>query len=276
MALAKMNFFSKALMRTVSIQAIIPTDKMSFGTETLSVPEKFKTLYLLHGIFGNDTDWVTGTRIQSWAQDKNLVVIMPSGENKFYVDNPKSGDNFGTFIGKELVDFTRKTFPLSAEREDTFIGGLSMGGYGALCNGLKYSETFGGIVALSSGLILDAVMNSEYEEEWSTHNRYYYESIFGSIDQIKGSDKDYFALIKKLIDEKRKIPDIYMACGTEDFLYHENVEYHEFLRALKVKHTFEKGPGIHDWIFWDTYIKKALEWLPLDETSKGISSGNVR
>lgn len=49
---------------------------------------------------------------------------MPSGENRFYLDDEKSGELYGEFIGKELVEFTRKLFPLSDKREDTFIAGL--------------------------------------------------------------------------------------------------------------------------------------------------------
>ena len=146
MALIQCNFFSKALMRTVPIQVVLPTDKF-VGPQGIQPEGPFKTLYLLHGIMGNYTDWVSGTRVQSWAQDRNLAVVMPSGDNSFYVDNPKSSANYGTFIGKELVDFTRRTFPLSRKREDTFIGGLSMGGFGSIVNGLQNPETFGAVCA---------------------------------------------------------------------------------------------------------------------------------
>ena len=77
MALVQVNFISRSLLRTVTINAIIPVDKI--GVEKTS-DKPFKTLYLLHGIFGNYTDWVTGTRIQRWAEKHNLAVIMPSGE----------------------------------------------------------------------------------------------------------------------------------------------------------------------------------------------------
>lgn len=273
MALIKIDFFSQALMRTVTVNAVVPTDKFIPGTQ--GGRKEFKTLYLLHGIFGNYTDWVTGTRIQSWAQEKDLVVIMPSGENKFYVDNAKSGDNYGKFIGEELVDFTRKTFPLSSKREDTFIGGLSMGGYGALRNGLKYSDVFGSIVALSSALVLKGVLNSQYKEDWGIDNRYYFETVFGDIDKLEGSDMDYNALAENIVKSGRTFPKLYLACGTEDFLIDANREYHKLLEKLEVKHTYVEGPGVHDWYFWDEYIKKALNWLPLDGGAQGINSGNV-
>lgn len=145
MAFIQVSFMSKTLMRTVPLQVILPVDKFTFGQ-----PEReekpFKTLYLLHGIFGNETDWVHGTRIQRWAEEKNLAVVMPAGENAFYVDQPSIGAMHGQFIGEELVEITRKMFPLSRKREDTFIGGLSMGGFGALRNGLKYHDTFGAVI----------------------------------------------------------------------------------------------------------------------------------
>ena len=269
------NFFSKSLMRTVDITVILPTDKFVFTDPNYKPLKTFKTLYLLHGIFGSTSDWINGTRIEAWANERDLAVVMPSGENKFYVDHPHSNDNFGKFIGEELVEFTRRTFPLSKKREDTFIGGLSMGGYGALRNGLKYNQTFGSIVALSSGLILDGVYNSKYDDPNPIGNRYYYESIFGDIDKLKGSDMDYYHLIDSTKPED--LPNIYMACGTEDvLLFKQNEEFHNYLEKKKIKHEYQTGPGGHDWVFWDTYIYKALDWLPLNESNQGVSSGNVK
>ena len=76
MAIIEVNFISKCLMRVVTFNAIIPVDK--FGPQAENAEQKpLKTLYLLHGIFGNYTDWVNGTRIQAWAEANDLAVIMP-------------------------------------------------------------------------------------------------------------------------------------------------------------------------------------------------------
>ncbi len=200
MALLRMDIFSKCLMRTVTVNAIVPVDKMYFGEEAPAKKGPYKTLYLLHGIFGNYTDWVTGTRIQAWATDHDLVVIMPSGDNHFYVDNEKSGELYGQFIGKELVQITRDMFPLSTKKEDTFIAGLSMGGYGSIINGLKYSDTFGYVAGLSSALILDKAINAPDEAPLFTDSRGYFESVFGNLDKLIGSDKDYNALVEYNIE----------------------------------------------------------------------------
>lgn len=276
MAFVRVDFFSKSLMRTVTINAIIPVDKMQFPGMPVREKKPFKTLYLLHGIFGNYVDWVNGTRIERWAQDNNLAVIMPSGENKFYVDNEASGDMFSTFIGKELVEVTRDMFPLSHERQDTFIGGLSMGGYGALTNGLKYHDTFGYIVALSSGLILERVLASDDSPNpMPTHRRSYYESVFGDLNKLIGSDMDYNALAQKIKDEENK-PAIYLACGTEDGLYPPNAEYRKLLEKYGYDVTWVEGPGGHTWDFWDEYLLKALKWLPLETKTESIHSGHIK
>lgn len=273
MALIQCNFFSKALMRTVPIQVVLPTDKF-VGPAGTQPEGPFKTLYLLHGIMGNYTDWVSGTRVQSWAQDRNLAVVMPSGDNSFYVDNPRTSANYGTFIGKELVDFTRRSFPLSRKREDTFIGGLSMGGFGSIVNGLQNPETFGAVCALSSALILDsAPQNKEYTDNLFT-NRGYYESLFGDLTKVRGSVFDYDALAERVAPLAEK-PRFYMACGTEDELIGVNRAFRDHLKELGFDVTYEEGPGVHDWYFWDKYILRAMEWLPLGQAEQGVSSGNI-
>lgn len=275
MAIIEVNFISKCFMRVVTFNAIIPVDK--FGPQAENAEQKpLKTLYLLHGIFGNYTDWVNGTRIQAWAEANDLAVIMPSGENRFYLDDEKSGELYGEFIGKELVEFTRKLFPLSDKREDTFIAGLSMGGYGAIRNGLKYAENFGCVIGLSAALVHDTWKDADNSAPIFTFRRNYYEAVFGEYDKVKGSDKDPKALLLKLKEEGRPVPKMYLCCGTEDGLVTANRDFRDFLNENGVDLTYVEGPGKHDWVFWDTYIKKVLDWLPLNRTGAGINSGNVK
>lgn len=275
MALGTFNIFSKHLRRTVTFNVILPSDKLVFGEMKQEIVKgPYKTLYLLHGIFGNYTDWVSGTRIQKWAEDQNLAVIMPSGDNKFYVDNELSGEYYSKFIGEELVDVTRRMFNLSHKKEDTFIAGLSMGGYGAMTNGLKYANTFGYVAALSAAFILEAFANTKEGDKSSILSRNELISVFGDLDKLVGSDKDYKVHAKNLKKDDR--PHIYIACGTEDHLIKANREFRDYLLDLEFDVKYEEGPGDHDWIFWDTYIYKVLQWLPLDSKIEAISSGNVK
>ena len=194
MALIQVNYLSKALFRTVPLNVILPVDRISFQTGTYTESgTPFKTLYLLHGLLGNYTDWVTGTRIQRYAEEKNLAVIMPSGDNAFYVNGRTRNNDYGTFIGEELVYITRKMFPLSAKREDTFIAGLSMGGYGAIRNGLKYAETFGYVAGLSSAL---HILDEDADNVAGEHE------IFGDLEEARRSDKNPAVLLGEPAERK--------------------------------------------------------------------------
>lgn len=273
MALIQLNYVSNALQRTVPVQVILPVDKLTQDGK-LPKAKKFKTLYLLHGYLGNYTDWVSGTRIQRWAEERDLAVVMPSGDNSFYVDHPESGNCYGMFVGEELVEITRRIFPLSDKREDTFIGGLSMGGYGALRNGMKYHETFGAIISLSS--VIEMGNMPKVREDHA-----FFEAIFGSPEEAVASDKNPLVLIQKLKETKKAdpavvLPRIYLCCGTEDRLLPHSRVCYKYLTEAGFDVTYEEGAGDHNWDFWDTYIKKVIDWLPLDEKSLGRNSGNVK
>ena len=281
MAILSCNFNSSCLGRTVSFQAILPVNAFSpessentSNVETersgrqlsdnqmpdsqISNKQKpLKTLYLLHGITGNDIDWLIGTRVAHYAQSKGLAVIMPAGENGFYTDN-NSTNRFGEYVGRELVHATRSMFHLSEKREDTFIGGLSMGGYGALRNGLKYSGTFGKIVALSSALVVGKAATATNEpNQWHFAKKEYFDVVFGDPDKLEGGDLD----VKALAANHARHAQIYMACGTEDTLLEKNREFRDYLQSIEADLDYVEAPGDHDWKFWDTYIEKGIEWL---------------
>lgn len=275
MALITASFMSKSLMRTVPVNIIMPTDKLTFPGQPEPSNEPKKLLVLLHGIFGNYTDWVTGTRVQAFAEAHDLAVVMPSGDNKFYCDSSTTGDRYGTFIGVELVDFMRKTFNVSKKREDTYIAGLSMGGFGAIVNGLRHPETFSCVAGLSSGLIKQGILNAtDAPNQLMTATQYC--AMFG-IDNVKdydGSENDYEALADKVASDPNK-PKIYLCCGLQDGLIEPNRAYRDKLKGLGYDVTWAESAGGHTWEFWGEYIEKVINWLPLGGSNAGISSGNV-
>ncbi len=276
MSLVEVNFISKSLMRTVTFQAIIPLDKLALPGQEIKVKPPFKTLYLLHGGYGNQMDYITGTRIQRWAEALDLAVIMPAGDNQFYVDKEDTEEYYGRYVGQELVEFTRVLFPLSDKREDTFIAGLSMGGYGALINGLKYSDTFGYIGGFSAGLLLNDILNETELIKGLGWPSTFYDRVLGKKDTLLGSDKDYCFLVDELKRQQKEIPCIFLSIGKNDFLYKQNQDFRSFLSERNVKYVYEEGEGSHEWDFWDKCLKSFLNWLPLEEGEEGINSGNVR
>lgn len=256
MALLQVNYLSKALFRTVPLNVILPVDRFDADSnQYLNGKEhKYKTLYLLHGLLGNYTDWVSKTRIQTWAEEKNLAVVMPSGDNAFYLNSRTPWNDYETFIGEELVEVTRKMFPLSEKREDTFIAGLSMGGFGALRNGIRYSTTFSHVAGLSSAVHIF----EDTSEEASN-------GLFDDKQRAAATDKNPRVAVEVMLSGKRPVPKFYMACGTEDDLFEANVAFRDFMQERGIAVTWDEGEFGHEWDFWDQQIKKVLDWLPLEE-----------
>lgn len=274
MALIQMSIVSRALFRTVPVTVILPADKRA-PDGTLLPERPLKTLYLLHGLLGSHNDWINHTRVQRWAEARDLAVVMPSGDNSFYVDRPDSRNCYAEFIGNELVEVTRRMFPLSRRREDTYIGGLSMGGFGALHCGLKYHENFSRIIPLSA-----AVHIFDFEIGAGIAGPEYYESLFGPLDTARNTERNPRVQIAQLAQEKKQnpalqLPVIRMACGESDGLLRASRLYRDLLTDAGFEVDYEEAPGGHDWDFWDTQIKKTIDWLPLDAQAEGLSSGSV-
>lgn len=247
----------KSLQRRTSISVILPSDNIHFLQDTEEiVPQPYKTLYLLHGLYGSDDIFLANTSIQKFAEDNGIAIVIPTGENSFYVDHEKSHAYYGEFIGQELLDITRNIFPLSHNREDTFIAGFSMGGYGAIRNGLKYSQNFSKIGMISAALITEDIVDYA-DDENVLRSRDFYESIFGDLDKIKNSDKDP----KYLIETCSDIPEIFMACGDDDFLLDKNIDFYEFLKSKNIDADFIQAPGEHTWEFCDRYIKEFIKTI---------------
>ncbi|WP_458454452.1 alpha/beta hydrolase [Methanobrevibacter sp.] len=257
MVLFRGDVKSKSLQRRTSISVILPADNIHFLNDSEEiVPKPYKTLYLLHGLYGSDDIFLANTSIQKFAEDNGIAIVIPCGENSFYVDNEKAHAFYGEYVGQELLDITRNIFPLSDKREDTFIAGFSMGGYGALRNGLKYHENFSRIGMISAALITDDIVNYA-DDDNVLRARDFYESVFGNLDEVEGSDMDP----KHLIETCPEIPDIYMACGIDDFLFRKNADFYLYLKENDVDALFVGDEGEHTWEFCDKYIKEFIKTL---------------
>lgn len=262
MALIQANFTSVCLKRTVPFVALLPLDPEYPTDEPLRLP--LKTLYLLHGFTESCMAWLTSFALGDFVKTHNIAIIMPDAENHFYIDDMMRNDLYGEFIGRELVDFTRKVFPLSDKADDTIIGGISMGGFGALRNGMKYNDVFGHVIGISPANITNELAFSSDRPNHIGATRGYYESVFGNLDEVVTSDMDLFWLASEQVRKGEKFPDIYFACGYNDMLVHENRRFHEHLMELGVKHVYDEGPGTHDPIFFTPHLGEGLARLNLD------------
>ena len=232
------------------------------GIDGLILPGKLKSLTLLHGLSDDETAWMRWSNIEKYAEKYGIAIVMPSVEKSFYT-NMKHGDRFADYISQEVPNFLRGFMPLSSNREDNYIAGLSMGGYGALKIALSNPTSYCATASLSGVVdIADFLVQPEIRD-----NKEFFHDIslvFGDITKVKGTKNDVVQLILDGI-KNGNLPRIYQCCGTEDFLYQNNLIFRDKVSKLGIDHYYEEGPGDHVWSYWDTMIQKVLPWFGLKE-----------
>lgn len=251
MAFCEVHIFSEALGVQTTVNVVIPQRSTAgeIGIGGKSNTEKYKCLYLLHGLSDDHTIWLRRTSIERYAQEYGICVVMPFGGRSFYTDM-QYGEKYYTYIAEELPRLMTDMFPISDKREDTYIAGLSMGGYGALKIGLKKGERFGAAAGLSS--VADIIGSSELFKDVLI-------PVFGETLAIP-SREDLFALAEEHDAHPLK-PRIYMAVGKEDFLYESNCKLREKFQTLHYDYTYCEAAGTHSWEFWDEQIQFVLKWM---------------
>ena len=255
MALIRCNFFSEALDMGTSMTVLLPERASSqIGMAGSAVAGDPPVLYLLHGLTDDDTIWTRRTSIERYVAPLGLAVVMPQAGRSFYSDE-EHGNRYWTFLSSELPEICRSFFRISERREDTFVAGLSMGGYGAMKWALRDPGRFAAAASLSGAL------NAAERREHPTRpmDPAVWHTVFGD-RQVPGTDDDTVALLERAGDD---LPELYIACGTEDFLYEDNARFVATARRRGVPLTVDFSPGDHDWAYWDAKIQKVLAWLPL-------------
>lgn len=258
MALIELTVSSQVLGMNRDLYVILPENPRGLigmeGREAKICP----TLYLLHGMSDDHTIWLRRTNIERYAAEKGIAVVMPAADLSYYTDMVW-GERYFEHITRELPALCRSIFPmLSPRREDTFVAGLSMGGYGALKCVLRASDVFSCGAGLSSVAdIAESVKNRPFA------SKQYWEDIFGPAEGIEGSFNDLFAAAEDHMKNALPSVRLYMWCGTEDSLYPQNVKLKEHLEKLHMDLMWEASPGNHSWACWDEKIRTVLNWLPI-------------
>ena len=212
-------------------------------------------LYLLHGLSDDQSGWLRRTSIERYALAYGLAVVMPCGGRSFYC-NMTDGTRYWDYLSEELPAFVERTFHVATGRENTYVAGLSMGGYGAFKLALKHPERYAAAAALSGAFIADWLQRDRPE---------LYAADFGETPVFRGSIHDPFVWATELVKSGQPKPALFMAAGTDDWLYPQSVELHDHLEKLGFEVKWISAPGNHNWEFWDTHIQKVLDWLPLNK-----------
>lgn len=254
MALIRCDFFSDALGLSTSMTVILPqatTTQIGMAGRRAPAGDP-PVLYLLHGLSDDATTWVRRTAIERHVADLGLAVVMPQVDRSFYADEAH-GNRYGTFLTEELPVLVREFFRVSDRRADTFVAGLSMGGYGAMRWALTHPDRFAAAASLSGVLDLAALQRAGEHEE-------VLDRVFGT-GPVAGTEHDLLTLLARA--EPGTLPALYACCGTEDPLLAGQEAFAAAAGAAGAALTVRSGPGGHDWAYWDAMIQDVLAWLPL-------------
>ena len=244
MAFATIHYFSQSLGKASSFNVVFPEDP--------KIAPPWSVFYLLHGLSDDNTIWTRRTSVERYVAGLPLVLVMPDGGRGWYT-NAQSPPNFRyeDDLVVDVVGLVDRTFPVKKDRSGRAIGGLSMGGYGALKIGLKHLDKFSSVTSHSGAL---AITDREPGKILSDIPDYV--SVFGP--SPKGGPEDLRALVEKI--DHGRIPALRIDCGENDFLIDENRAFHKHLDDLHIKHEYQEFPGEHNWEYWDLHVREAIEF----------------
>lgn len=232
------SYYSTILRRDKSYVAVLPN----------KITKDVRVVFLLHGIGSSETSWALNVPLVEYSQKYNVAFFCPAGENSFYTDHA-DGENYGEAIGKEFYEVIKLLYHLNFERENVQIAGFSMGGYGAVLLGLRFSELYSRIGAFSPAFVF-------YKKE---RKEAHYQKVFSKGDYE--SENDCVFLYQKLLDQKRAIPAVQFSCGEEDPLFAQTVKVIDQFKKLdpNAEISFYPQTGFHDFSLWNKDLVRFLE-----------------
>lgn len=266
MALLECKVFAESLGMATTVTVILPQQTVRqiglAGVATDTRSENFRghpTLYLLHGLSDDHSIWLRRTSIERYVAPLGIAVVMPEVHRSFYTDMAH-GQRYFMYVSEELPRMMRSFFRLSPRREDTYVAGLSMGGYGAFKMALTNPDEYAGAASLSGAIDIN----------WCSRERLDllpdYSLVFGDLAKLPGSKNDLFHLASTLRERCDKkgvdLPRLFFSCGDQDHLLSNSHAMKAHLESLDVPFTYEQHAGYnHAWDYWDFMMPRVLEWM---------------
>lgn len=231
-----LEIYSPKMKRDIKALIIVPD---AAKEASASLP----TLYLLHGYNGKETTWMSLRDMRPIADEYEMLIVCPFGENSWYWDSPtQKKSQFETFISKELPEYVDKNYPTIADRKGRAISGLSMGGHGAMWNALHHKDVFGAVGSISGGVDI-----RPFPEKWEMKKQ------LGTKDKNAQRWDDY-TVINALGELEEKELAIIIDCGVDDFFIDVNRNLHQALVEKKITHDYIERAGAHTGTYWRNSI----------------------
>jgi S-formylglutathione hydrolase FrmB len=248
MALVRIDHVPETVKVNLPLNIILP-DPGKMGGVTVA---QRKVLYLLHGLSDDASAWQRYTTIETVASGYGLVVVMPSVGRSFYIDQP-NGQKYFTYLVDELPHYLKDVFGLRPPRENTFIAGVSMGGYGAFKAALLHPELYCAAASFSGVLSLDILrlIPDDPRRDEFVH-------LFGDLDKLHGSEHDPMEWLKNAVQKQFPLPRLFITCGQQEDVYPLSVQYYAACQALGVEAEYHEEDEQHEWLFWDRQVRRFL------------------
>lgn len=279
MALVHLNFNSKYLSGSTDVNIILPDcARPADPGDFYGSGKKYPVLWLLHGTFGDYSDWLRKTNVELYAGEKNLIVVMPSAQNTDYANWPGFGTGYQVFdyLTEELMPLVYGWFPASRRREDSFIAGLSMGGRGAIAYAWAHPEKFSVLYSMSCvpqdmrPAAAELESGEPAPNPWAQLDRERNRARLQNAGGLAG----YLASPQNTWDKAREIakrtdmPKMIFSCGTADFVMYRHFRaFRAYAGQIGLDAEFREVDGYnHEWRFWELEIQRVIETcLPGDE-----------
>ncbi len=254
MAHIRMDHNPVTIGMNLPVDIIVPDPGKMDG---IPVAER-KVLYLLHGLTGDASTWQRYSSIENYASTHGLVVVMPSAGRSFYTDLP-SGQKYFSYLTEELPLYLEDVFNLKPERENTFIAGNSMGGYGAVKAALLRPDLYSAAASFSGILSLEFV--NHFPDDPRIHE---FSLIFGDMKKLAGSQYDPAVWLQAAAsladrDGQDAVPKLFISCGRQEDVYPLSGMFFTACNSLGLQAIYHEEDAEHDWYFWDRQIRWFLE-----------------
>ena len=213
---------------------------------------RYAVLYLLHGVFGDHTNWDSLTGIAEYAQPLSVIVAMPDGDNSWYTNSATvPADRFEDYIVSDFVGEIERQYRTVVGRNGRAVAGLSMGGYAAVKFALRYPDRF-----LFAGSISGAFDGPSDLHERRSDLRDKLLKVYGPTGSATRIDNDVYRLARTA--DPSQLPHLYIDCGLEDEFLPRNREFAALLRERSIRFEYVEAPGGHEWPYWDRRIQPLI------------------
>lgn len=255
---ATLRFLSESLHTDVTVTVFLPKPRPSpIDPKPQPLIGPFPVLYLLHGAFDSAEGYLCNTDVGALADQYGLAIVLPSVSNSFYLDEPE-GTRYFTYITEELPSYLCGILPLERRREKTFIGGLSMGGYGAVYAALQKPLQYGKVFSMSGAL--DIQLTTRFVKTCGgalpAHLR--------DTKALAGGPYDLAHLLREA--DSRTIPPMHLSCGEQDYFFSVNRGFYEKAADKGLAVSFEAAPGNHEWAYWRPQLARSVAWVAENNT----------